>query len=78
MYKMVPKPTENKVYSRNLASFPVHAAFFSLAIFYTFVKFIFNGLILHFPKKEGFFCVYVLCILCVCTRMSLVYISVCI
>ena len=33
MYKMVPKPTENKVYSRNLASFPVHAAFFSLAIF---------------------------------------------
>lgn len=48
---MVPKLTENKVYSRNLASFPVHAAVFSLAVFYSFVKLTFNGLILHFPKN---------------------------
>lgn len=70
MYKMVPNPIENKVYSRNLASFPVHAAVFSLAVFYSFVKFIFNGLILHFPKNEAFF-------LCICTPVSLcVYINV--
>ena len=78
MYKMVPKPTENKVYSRNLASFPVHAAFFSLAVFYTFVKFIFNDLILHFPKKEGFFfvCVCIMYFVCMYTYVSCVYLCV--
>lgn len=72
MYKMVPKPIENKVYSTNLASFPVHAAVFSLAVFYSFVKFIFNGLILHFPKNEGFFCVcmYTCVSLCVYKRTN--------